>query len=298
MNWIQLTVTVPAEFVEPLSELFFRYTRRPAAVEQAGGFNPDEGERPPVDVPVTVTAYYPNDRRAGWRHEKIDIGLRLLSLIRPLPPVAEREVSSQEWEQNWKDHFPVLRLGDRLVLAPPWMDVPSDPGLVVVRLDPGLAFGTGHHPTTRRCLLELERCARPGMRVLDVGCGSGVLSVAAAALGASMVTALDIDESAVRATRANERLNGVGRLVKARKGTLPIEGVGEFDLVLGNLSAKALMSLAPHLRDVLAPEGVLIASGFLEGRRDEVVSALLAAGLVLCQELHDQEWVTAVLART
>lgn len=294
MDWVQLRVTVPSELAEPLGELFYRFTRRTAVFEQAGGFNPDEGEQPSPNAPVTVTAYYQKDRRAAWRRQKIDVGVRLLSLIRPIPELLERVVNSREWEESWKEHFPVLRLGKRLVIAPPWSEVSPTPGQVVVFLDPGLAFGTGHHPTTRRCLLELEHRVKPGTRVLDVGCGSGILGIAAAKLGAAEVVGLDTDQAAVRATRANEQLNAVGRVVKAHRGTLPQSDLGVFDLVLGNLSAKALTNLAPHFRGVLATQGVLIGSGLLEERRDEVVAALVAAGLALLEESHDEEWVTVV----
>lgn len=296
MDWVQLQVTVTPELVEPVSELFHRYAKG-VVVEQSGGFNPDEGEGPDPEAPVTVTAYFPNDRRAGWRRERIDFGVRVLSLIRPVPSPQERVVSPKEWEESWKAHFPVLHVGCRLVLAPPWSEVAPMPGQVLVRLDPGLAFGTGHHPTTRRCVTELERLMKPGARVLDVGCGSGVLSVVAARLGAGEVRALDIDAAAVRATRANARANGVLRDVRVRRGTLPRPGLGAFDLVLANLSARLLVTLAPHLHAVLANDGVLVGSGLLEERRDEVVAALEATGLALGEEFHDEEWVTVVCKR-
>lgn len=296
MDWVQLQVTVTPELVEPVSELFHRYAKS-VVVEQSGGFNPDEGEEPDPSAPVMVTAYFPNDRRAAWRRERIDFGVRVLSLIRPVPSAHERVVSPKEWEESWKEHFPVLRVGNGLVLAPPWSEVEAAPGQVLVRLDPGLAFGTGHHPTTRRCLTELERLMKPGARVLDVGCGSGVLSVVAARLGAGEVRALDIDAAAVRATRANTRANGVPMDVKVTRGTLPQPGLGAFDLVLANLSARLLITLAPQLCAVLANDGVLVGSGLLEERRDEVVAALEGAGLALRAEFHDEEWVTVVCKR-
>jgi ribosomal protein L11 methyltransferase len=294
MDWVQLRVTVRPELVEPVVSLFKRYAKDAVVVEEAGGFNPDDGELPNPEAPLIVTAYYPRDRRASWRSARIDIGLRLLSLITPIPGAEENTLNERAWEEAWKGHFPLLRIGERLLIAPPWLEVEAAQGQTLVRLDPGLAFGTGHHPTTKRCLMETLQLTGPGARVLDVGCGSGILSIVAAKLGSGEVVALDTDTSAVRATRRNARAERVSRAVRVRKGTLPQPDLGVFDLVLANISARALVALAEHLRNAVAPGGYLVGSGLLAERRDEVVGALVQAGLVLVREHLDDEWVTLV----
>ncbi|MSQ12342.1 MAG: 50S ribosomal protein L11 methyltransferase [Dehalococcoidia bacterium] len=293
MDWVQVRATVPPEFVEPLVELVRRYATGSVVLETAGGYNPDEGETPPPSAPVTVTAYFPNNRRASWRKARLEAGVQLLSMIRPLPPFESKVLHSGEWEESWKAHFPVLRLG-RIVLAPPWLDPTVRTDDVLVRLDPGLAFGTGHHPTTRRCILALGQYVRPGMRVLDVGCGSGILSIVAAKLGAAHVEALDTDLQAVQATRRNARANAVARSIRVRKGTLPQPHLGAFDLVVANISATALIALAPHFPGALGVGGTFIGSGLLAQYRDKTVPALEAAGLVLAEEFQDDDWATLV----
>ncbi|MSP78214.1 MAG: 50S ribosomal protein L11 methyltransferase [Dehalococcoidia bacterium] len=292
-QWVRVSVQVSPELVEPITELFNRYASNTVAIEQPGGFNPDEGESVNPNALVTVIAYYPNNSRAKWRKARIETGAKLLSLIRPIPPIDERIVDSAEWEENWKEHFPALRLGKRLLVMPPWLDAPDkSQGQVVLTLDPGLAFGTGHHPTTRRCLVALEEHCRPGSVVLDLGCGSGILGIAALKLGADSVLGLDTEAAATRATRQNARINGVGRLFHVRKGTLPQPDIGPFDMVLANISAKALIALAPQFKPVLRSGGLLIGSGLLIERRDEVVSALAENGLRLKQAYQDEDWVT------
>ena len=186
MDWLELSVHASPELVEPLVELFQRYGRRQVVVEEAGGFNPDEGEAPPTGGPVIVRAYVPKDRRSADRVARIHAGVQLMGLIKPLSPLEVRTVTPWEWEEAWKAHFQPLRIGGRLVVRPTWHEVEAEEGDIVLTLDPGLAFGTGHHPTTRMCLEQLERRVQPGMRILDLGTGSGLLSQAALLLGAEV----------------------------------------------------------------------------------------------------------------
>ena len=203
MDWLELSVHASPELVEPLVELFQRYGRRQVVVEEAGGFNPDEGESPPTGGPVIVRAYVPKDRRSADRVARIHAGVQLMGLIKPLSPLEVRTVTPWEWEEAWKAHFQPLRIGGRLVVRPTWHEVEAEEGDIVLTLDPGLAFGTGHHPTTRMCLEQLERRVQPGMRILDLGTGSGLLSQAALLLGAKWALALDTEADAIRASRRN-----------------------------------------------------------------------------------------------
>ena len=179
-------------------------------------------------------------------------------------------------------------------MCPSWTEYAAKPGEVVVRLDPGMAFGTGHHPTTRLCLAELERRMRPGARVLDVGTGSGILAIAAAGLGASSVVGLDRDATACTVARRNVRANGPARRVRIVRGSIPRAGVSGFDIVLANISAKVLTELASPLARTLAPDGLLIASGVLEEQSASVAEAFRGAGLRVDEVRAMEDWVVIV----
>ncbi len=161
-QWLELSADAPGEYAEPLSHLFARYSEGGVVVEEAGGYNPDEGETPPLDAPVTVRAYLPIDATTDDRRARIDLGIRLISLLHPIPPLRERVLEDREWELQ---EFEPVRVGRRLVIAPggsSWDRTPDD---IVIKLDPGLAFGTGHHPTTRMCMLYLEQSVSPGRQL-------------------------------------------------------------------------------------------------------------------------------------
>ncbi len=211
-----------------------------------------------------------------------------------------RVVHDADWAEAWKAHFPVLRVGRRLVIRPTWRRHRARPDDVVLALDPGMAFGTGLHPTTRLCLASLEPLATDGRlrhaRVLDVGCGSGILAIAALKLGADTALGLDTDPVAVEATLANARRNRLGRRVGARHGSLPT-GEPPFDVVLANLIAGVLVPLAPLLRDELRDGGTLLASGIFVDREGDVRDAVEAAGLAVTDRMAEGDWIALAARR-
>ena len=214
--------------------------------------------------------------------------------LRPIGELEVRVVHEADWAEAWKRHFPVLRVGRHLVIRPTWRRHRAAPGDVVLALDPGMAFGTGLHPTTRLCLAGIEDWADQGVlagaRVLDVGCGSGILAIAAARFGAREVIGVDTDPLAVEATSANARRNRVSRRVHARHGSLP-SGERPFDLVMANLIASLLIDLADELTASLRPGGRLLVSGIFVDRESEVRSAFGARKLAVVRRLVETEWV-------
>jgi ribosomal protein L11 methyltransferase len=217
--------------------------------------------------------------------------------------VQSRRFAEEDWAYSWREYFPVLHIGRRLVIQPTWREYEPDEDEIVLHLDPGLAFGTGQHPTTRLCLEALEDAVRQGVRVLDVGTGSGILAIAAAKLGADSALGLDIEPQAVQAARENAQLNDVADKVRAMEGSLngvlATEPAG-FDLVVANISALTICDLAAELVEALRDGGSLIASGFIVENEAAVASALTEAGLAIDRTSADGDWraVFATKVRT
>lgn len=298
-KWLELSVQAPREFVEPLTSLFLKYGHAGVAVEEPGGFNPDEGEPPPDSEHVRVMTYLPVGSTTKSREGSIDVGVRLMAQLGPVSKLHSREVDEADWQDAWREHFHTLRVGSRTVIVPTWRSYEPVEGDVVIELDPGMAFGTGHHPTTTMCLAALEELVRPGCSVLDLGCGSGILSIAAAKLGASHVLALDIDSTAAETAKANVRQNGVDAVVTVDEGTLPHESLrpGGYDIVVANISSTVIGNLAPSIARAARFGGAVVASGVLEQAMGPVVERLEEAGLSLERTDMDGDWVALRLVR-
>ena len=296
MLWVELSIDTPSEFVEPLTQVFTEHGEGGVAIELPAGHNPDEGEEAPIPERVTVTTYIPHDNRLEGRYARIDTAVRLVAYVGDVSELRVRVVEEEEWQEAWKDHFHVLRVGTRTVIVPTWRTYEPRENDVIISLDPGMAFGTGHHPTTRMCLELLEMHVEPGDRVLDLGCGSGVLSIAAAKLGASDVLGLEIDPTAARVAERNVRENGVQDTVRTDEATLPHPRAAAdgYDLLVANVSAKVITELAEHIVRVVRSGGTLIFSGILDKQRTEVIERMAALGVQLEDGLVDADWVALV----
>ncbi|MCI0438512.1 MAG: 50S ribosomal protein L11 methyltransferase [Chloroflexi bacterium] len=296
MKWLELSVTAPPEYVEPLSQIFYRYGQGGVAIEEKGGYNLDEGETPSASDWVTLKTYIPVNSTTDERRNRIDLGVRLVAHVSPISPLRERVLDEEEWANSWKEHFHVLHIGRRIVISPTWREYAPQDSDVVISLDPGMAFGTGHHPTTRMCLEQLEELMRPGLDVLDVGCGSGILSIAAARLGARRVLGMEIDSVAVNVAKKNVDENGVAHTIHVIEGTLPYPGVraDSYDLALANISSKVVAEIAGDLARVVRPGGKIVASGILLDNKHLVENALAASNCALEKTLVDGDWVTLV----
>lgn len=259
--------------------------------------------RRPAIVRGYVSAVDSAVARAAIDRVRRDLGHLQAFALRPIGELDTRLVHEEDWAAAWKDHFPVLRLGRRLVIRPTWREHHAQADEVVISLDPGMAFGTGLHPTTRLCLAGIERWADTGRlagtRVLDVGCGSGILAITAALMGARAVLGLDTDPLAVETTRANARLNGVGSIIEARQGSVPRPPPAIYDRVVANLVAGVLVDLAPDLAAALEPNGGrLLAGGIFHDRAPEVEAAFESAGLLVVGRASEADWLAIEAERT
>lgn len=249
-----------------------------------------------------VTALDEGFARAAVDAVRRDLGHLQAFGLRPIGEVETRLVHEEDWAAAWKEHFPVLRVGRRLVVQPTWRDHDRRPDDVVIKLDPGMAFGTGLHPTTRLCLAGIEAWADDDLvgdsRVLDVGTGSGILAIAAACFGASRVLAIDTDPLAVEATARNAEQNGFGEIIDAWQGTLPLPEPRQFHLVVANLIASLLIDLAPELAAVVWPgDGRLLAGGVFHDRESDVRTAFEAVGLRVIGRSVETEWLALEAVR-
>ncbi len=294
-RWLELSIECDVEAVEAVSEILGRVAEGAAVQPSMLLHDPDDelSAREDPDAPYLVTAHIPDDAAAAGLVERTERALWHLQAfgLRPMGSVRVRRVSDADWTDAWKSHYVSQRIG-RIVVIPSWIDEPLRQGEVGITLDPGMAFGTGLHPTTRGCLLLLQELDPMPPSVLDVGCGSGILSLAALRLGAERAVGLDTDPLAVEATRANAERNGLGDRVTASEATLPVAPRARHGLVLANLVAAVLIELAPRLAVHMAPRGTLLASGIIEPRAPEVVSAMEAAGLRVADRRDDGEWVS------
>ena len=293
------------EAVEAVSEILGRVAPGGTSVEPAFELT-DEGLGARVDPsrPAIVRAYVPVRDEAAASRAVAEASEALGHLqafgLRPIGELTTRVVHEADWAEAWKAYFPVLRIGRRLVIRPTWRRHRRSPGDVVLALDPGMAFGTGLHPTTRLCLAGVESLADRGLldgkRVVDVGCGSGILAIAALKLGAARALGVDTDPIAIEATLANARRNRVVRRLTAHLGSLPT-GEPPADTVVANLIAGVLVPLAPLLRDALVQNGRLLASGIFIDREADVAAAFESVGLRVVGRLAEGEWVALEAVR-
>jgi ribosomal protein L11 methyltransferase len=305
MRWLELTVQAHPEAIESVSELLSRYTSGGVAIEEPFELI-DEGQeyRVLTGQPVTVHAYLPIDGKEEEARLHITEGLWYLSRLGShfVSELSTRIVNEEDWANAWKDYYHVTSIGHRLVIRPSWREYTAKPHEVVLTLDPGMAFGTGLHPTTRMCLEQIEQHTQPGRRILDVGTGSGILAIAAAKLGAAHVYAIDNSSVAVESAPANAAMNDLSDRIQVVLGVLDetqaARMAGQYDLVVANIIAHIIGSIAPQLAQVLAPHGLLIVSGIIEARRHDAEDPLLAAGLVLVEQVKIDDWLALVFRHT
>ncbi|MBX3011932.1 MAG: 50S ribosomal protein L11 methyltransferase [Caldilineaceae bacterium] len=311
---IEIAVDVDDEAAEAVSELFNRYNGGGydddneageagggGAVIEVTGID-DFGNPIPDKYRVVVKTYVKPGQRGEQIKQQLEEGLWRLGLLYPIPEPQIRVVQEEDWATAWKKFYKPLRIGQRVVLKPTWEAFTANQDDIVIHLDPGMAFGTGMHPTTRLCIVALEEVVHPGDTVLDLGTGSGVLAFVAAQLGASSVLATDIDPLAVRVARENAQLNQISeQLLAIDLSSVPAGMPGRFQVIVANILAEVLVGLFESkyantpLAEPLAPGGTLILSGILAEKAEMVLQAAARYGLQLVDQKQEGDWVALVV---
>lgn len=300
-SWIEVSLTVTAEQAEAVADVLGRFTPEGVVIEQSARADINSEELSLKEC-VRVFGYLFVDASLEDKKQRLEEALWYLGRIQPLPPVAYRQIRDRDWMETWKKHYQPLAVGKKLVIVPAWMQV-DFPGRLTICINPGMAFGTGSHPSTQLCLLYLEDLVRPGIHFFDVGCGSGILSIAAVLLGANSATAVDISPAAVRSAQENARLNRIEDRIHVGQDSVALLHSGHFGqsqapLVAANILTNVILTLLDEdLADLVEAGGHLILSGILTDQATEVIHKAEARGLQFEETRCMEDWVGILLSR-
>ncbi len=301
MKWLEVSLTVDGELAEAVAEVLDRFASGGVVVESNVKYRNAEDEGTP-EGPVKVYGFLDADDTLESKRRQLEEALWHLHTIRELPQPVYREIADQNWMSAWKEHYRPIEIGKRLLILPAWIEQ-KDPARVAVKIDPSMAFGTGTHPSTQLCLALLEDHVQAGQDVIDIGCGSGILSIAALKLGARHALAVDIDADSVTATLEASAYNQVAENIEAGRGSVTEILHGDFSIrqapvVLANILAPILIRLFDAgMAETITDGGVIILAGILAEQGQSVREAAEAKGLQYIEERHSGDWVALVMKR-
>ena len=309
MQWIEVSVQTTHEGVEAVADILTSAGAQGVAIEDPQLINDlrNSGTWELCDIPeqmntevVTVSAYYADDENLKARLDGIEHELELveerIGKCR-FGNTRFRKVTEQDWANEWKQYFHVTHVGESLVIKPSWEDYEPKAGEHVIKIDPGMAFGTGTHHTTNMCMARLEKVLKSGDEVFDVGTGSGILAIASALLGAKSVRAVDIDSVAVKVAKENVAANDLTGKIEVRQGDLLHGTDGQADVIIANIIADIIIMLLADIPGKLKDGGVFLASGIIEDRREDVAKAAAAVGMQVDHVDAKGGWVVMQMSR-
>lgn len=300
-RWLEVSLTGDGEMAEAVAEVLGRYVSGGVVVESGVTYNDEEDEGTPFG-PVRIYGYLEVNEQLEENRQRLSESLWHLGQIKPLPEPVFKEIEDEDWMAAWKEHYHPIPIGKRLLILPAWMEQ-TDNDRIAVKIDPSMAFGTGTHPTTQLCLEMVETYTQPGQVVMDVGCGSGILSIASVKMGAKKVIAVDIDNASIRATKENAVANLVLDSIEIGLGSVSEIQQGNFTqqrapLVLANILAPVIIRLFDSgLANLLTRDGKLILSGILVEQAPNVVTAAENEGLQLIERRQIGDWVALAMGR-
>jgi ribosomal protein L11 methyltransferase len=297
MNVIELAIRADAESAEALAAAFNEHAYGGSVVEQV--VTPEQGEILDAARPFTVRAFLLDDETLAEKRRAMERSVWALGMLRPLGELEARELAAEDYANAWKKFYTVLHVGARTVIKPSWLEYTARENEIVIELDPGMAFGTGLHPTTRLCLEMLESHVTPGSQMLDVGTGSGILAIGAAKLGARFIDARDIDPIAVETAQNNVAASGLDHAIRISRASIHLESNPQtFHLITANIFADTIAELAPAIIQHLKPDGVFIGSGILVERAHLVEAAMREQNMTLVEKTQEEDWLAMVYRRT
>ncbi len=309
MNWMQIIVTTRHTATEAVAEIFTDLGSGGVEIEDPRTINDylssaiwdytDIEMQPDLGTDV-VKAYFPCDEHLKGKLEYLDAALDGVkkTIDNAIPQeIIYSQINEEDWSSCWKKYFHPIRVGEKIIIKPTWEEYQEKKGDIIVHLDPGMAFGTGTHDTTCLCIEQLEKVITPKSTVFDVGSGSGILSIVAAKLGADKITAIDIDNLAVKIAKENALLNGLSDKIKVWQGDLLSVVDDKANVIVANIIASIIGELVFDIPKKLSDDGVFIASGIISERADEVVEKARKAGLRLCDKVQKNGWVMLVMRK-
>lgn len=308
MKWIEVQIKTTTELEEIVCGIMYDLGVSGLAIEDPNdilAFQQSEENWDFIDPElinqdyegVIIKAYFPESDDITDKIELVRENIERNPLIetgKSLGQVTVSEVNDMDWAENWKKYYKPVRIGDKIVIKPSWEDYEQKDGDIVIELDPGMAFGTGTHETTILCVEALEKYVKKDAIVYDVGCGSGILSIVAAKLGAKKVIGIDIDDLSVKTSKENVKINGVEEIVEIVKGNLLDNVSGKADIIVSNIIAEIIVNMIPDLKDYLIHNGIFIASGIITEKLEKVKEALVNNGFSIVEEKTMNDWAVII----
>lgn len=307
MKWAEISIKTTHEATEFIAEIFHDLGAAGVVIEDPELVNTyrNSGAWDYTDIPeafntevVTVKAYLPMDEELDDKLRAFEQEVDALAgrdVDKGSGDISFSEVQDEDWETSWKKYFHPTKVGEIIVIKPSWEEYNESPDDIVIELDPGMAFGTGTHPTTSMCVRLLEEIVTGGMEVFDVGTGSGVLAIAAAKLGAARVVASDFDLVSVKTAKDNVAINGASETVEVRQGDLLSHIAHQADVIVANIIADVIIRLLNDVPNKLKPGGALIAGGIIADRVADVTEAVISHGLFVDRVLEEGGWASMVI---
>ena len=298
-NWLEASLICSGELAEAVAEVFSRYAPDGVLINSLTSFDQQDYEEKATGD-TQVVAYLPMDGQVEQTRQQLEEAVWHLGQIAPLGQLEYQVIADQNWMDSWKERYQPLELGKNLIVLPAWVDPVIADGKLPIIISPDMAFGTGTHPSTQLCLIALEKHGCQGKNVLDIGCGSGILSIAAVRLGADRVLGVDYDPIAIPSCERNALLNGMEGRILFEVGTHTDilsrpDQLKQAPVVLANILAHILVKmLETGLADTVAPAGILILGGILDTQAEGVIQAASQNGLSLIDTLTEQDWVVLV----
>ena len=304
MNWNEISVSTTTLAVEIISNIFIESGSKGVMIEDPSDFHLqgqdplawDYMEKEVFDFgheDVRVIGYFSSEEDINEKISEIEKRLdyvKSLGLDTGTLEIYKREVKQENWENEWKKYFNVQKVSDSIVIKPSWEEYTAKEGEKIIDIDPGMAFGTGTHETTRMCINAIEKYMNKGDSLIDIGCGSGILSIAAAHLGAEKVIAVDLDKLAVKVSKENVDLNGFSNTIDVRYGDLTDVIDEKADVIVANIIADIIAKLSENIADFIKDGGYFISSGIINDKKDFVISKLKENNFDIIEESNDGEW--------